>query len=255
MKPLEVKKLNKSFGGLQTLCDVTLALEEGERRVILGPNGAGKTTLFHTVSGIHAPTSGSVKLFGTEVSRLPPHKRVRLGLGRTFQITNLFRELTVFETLFLGVQSQKKGRYVFYRPAGSCRPIVARVEETIEQWGLDAVRTTRVKNLSYGQQRQLEVILAMTGNPKLLLLDEPTAGLSPAETAAMTAFLRGLGREITILLIEHDMDVAFEIADRITVLYFGAILTEGAPAAVQADPQVLEIYLGEQRLEGIAEPC
>ena len=251
MKPLEVEGLHKSFGGLQTLCDVTLSLEEGERRVLLGPNGAGKTTLFHTISGIHAPTSGTVKLFGTDVNRFAPHQRVRLGLGRTFQITNLFRELTVFETLFLGVQSREKGRYVFFRPAGSCRPIVARVEETIGQWGLEAIRDTRVKNLSYGQQRQLEVILAMTGKPRLLLLDEPTAGLSPAETAAMTAFLQGLGREITILLIEHDMDVAFEVADRITVLYFGAILTEGLPAEVQADPRVLEIYLGEHRGAGL----
>ncbi|MHB8763778.1 MAG: ABC transporter ATP-binding protein [Deferrisomatales bacterium] len=249
MRPLVVSKLNKNFGGLRTLLDVDLALEEGERRVILGPNGAGKTTLFHTISGFHAPTSGSVKLFGTEASRLAPHRRVKLGLGRTFQVTNLFRELTVFETLFLGVQSHEPGRYAFFRPAAACRPIVARIEAMIEQWGLGEIRDARVKNLSYGQQRQLEVILAMAGRPRLLLLDEPTAGLSPAETAAMTAFLRGLGREITLLLIEHDMDVAFELADRITVLHFGAVLTEGLPDAVRSDPRVLEIYLGQQAWE------
>lgn len=251
MKPLAVENLNKNFGGLQTLTDVRLSLEEGERRVILGPNGAGKTTLFHTISGVHAPTSGSVKLFGREVTGLPPHRRVRLGLGRTFQITNLFPELTVFETLFLGVQAVEQGSFVFFRPARSNRNVVAKVREIIEQWELQPIQDTRVRHLSYGQQRQIEVILAMAGRPKLLLLDEPTAGLSPAETASMTKFLGGLGRDVTILLIEHDMDVAFEIADRITVLYFGAVLTEGLPAEVQADPRVMEIYLGEQKWDGL----
>ncbi|MDF1551699.1 MAG: ABC transporter ATP-binding protein [Deferrisomatales bacterium] len=252
MKPLVVEGLSKSFGGLQTLCGVSLTLEAGERRVILGPNGAGKTTLFHTISGVHAPTAGSVQLFGTEVSRLPPHRRARLGLGRTFQITNLFPELTVAETLFLGAQAGRAERLVFYRPASRSREAMLRVEETIEQWELGEVRDLRVKHLSYGQQRQLEVILAMTGRPRLLLLDEPTAGLSPAETFAMTRFLQGLDRGITILLIEHDMDVAFDVADRISVLYFGEILTEGTPEEVQADSRVLEIYLGESTWKGVS---
>lgn len=250
MKPLEISDLSKSFGGLQTLCGISLELVEGERRVILGPNGAGKTTLFHTISGVHAPTGGSIRLFGTEVSRLPPHQRVRLGLGRTFQITNLFPDLTVAETLFLGVQAQERGRFRFLRPASKCREVMARVEEAVAQWELGAVWDTRVKHLSYGQQRQLEVILAMTARPRLLLLDEPTAGLSPAETADMTRFLRGLGRDITILLIEHDMDVAFELAERITVLYFGRILTEGPPEEVRSDRRVMDIYLGEPSWEG-----
>jgi branched-chain amino acid transport system ATP-binding protein len=246
VKPLQVDNLTKSFGGLQTLCGISMSVEEGERRVILGPNGAGKTTLFHTVSGWHSATSGSIKLFGKEVTHLASHKRVRLGLGRTFQITNLFPELTVFDTLFIGIQAQEKERLVFFWPAKSCRKIVSRVEEVIEQWNLNDVRDEQVRHLSYGQQRQLEVILAMATRPKLLLLDEPTAGLSPAETTSMTHFLHSLGRDITILMIEHDMDVAFEIADRIAVLYFGKILTEGLPKEVQNDPRVLDIYLGEQ---------
>jgi branched-chain amino acid transport system ATP-binding protein len=250
MKPLVTENLTKSFGGLLTLGGVSLSLEEGERRVILGPNGAGKTTLFHTISGVHPVTSGTVKLFGRDVTRLSPHRRVKRGLGRTFQITNLFPELTVFETLFLGVQAREAGRFVFYRPAFSCGRIVGQVEAILEQWGLREIRDSRVKALSYGQQRQLEVILAMAGNPRVLLLDEPTAGLSPAETASMTQFLPGLDRSITILLIEHDMDVAFEIADRITVLYFGNVLTEGLPRDVQSDSRVMDIYLGDPQWEG-----
>ena len=245
MKPLEVDKVVKRFGGLETLGGICLGIEEGERRVMLGPNGAGKTTFFHIVSGVHTVTSGSVKLFGKEVTGMPPHRRVRLGLGRTFQITNLFPELSVFETLFLGVQAHERERAIFFWPAVRCKKLNLRVEEIIEQWNLADIHDTQIKHLSYGQQRQLEVILAMAANPKLLLLDEPTAGLSPAETATMTKFLCGLSRDITIMMIEHDMDVAFQLADRITVLNFGKILTEGAPKDVQNDPRVMEIYLGE----------
>lgn len=252
MKPLQVEKVTKSFGGVQTLCGVSLSLEAGERRVLLGPNGAGKTTLFHTISGVHTITSGTVRLFGKEVTGLAPHRRVKLGLGRTFQLTTLFPELTVRETLFLGVQARRKGKFRLFCPAGSCREVMARVEEIVEQWELGAVGEVQVKNLSYGQQRQLEVILALAGNPRLLLLDEPTAGLSPAETTSMTHFLSTLGRDVTLLLIEHDMDVAFELADRLTVLYFGKVLAEGTPDEVRRDTRVTDIYLGEARWEGMA---
>jgi len=245
VKPLEVDKVVKRFGGLETLGGVCLSLEEGERRVMLGPNGAGKTTFFHTVSGVHTVTSGSIKLFGREVTGMAVHRRVKLGLGRTFQITNLFPELTVFEGLYLGVQAHERERAIFFWPAMRCKKLTRRLDQIIEQWGLGDIRETQIKHLSYGQQRQLEVILAMSANPKLLLLDEPTAGLSPAETSSMTKFLCGLGRDITIMMIEHDMDVAFQLADRITVLNFGKILTEGPPKEVQNDPRVMEIYLGE----------
>jgi branched-chain amino acid transport system ATP-binding protein len=252
VKPLVLENLTKSFGGLQTLCEVSLTLELGERRVLLGPNGAGKTTLFHTISGIHRPTDGTVHLFGRDVTRLTPHHRARLGLGRTFQITNLFKELTVFENVYLAVQALEHGRFAFYRTIRSSRLLVSRVREIVEQWNLGRVQDVPVRNLSYGEQRQIEVILALAGRPKLLLLDEPTAGLSPAETVSMTGFLQSLDRRITILLIEHDLDVAFEVADRITVLHFGSILTEGTPAQVREDARVMDIYLGEEKWEA---PC
>lgn len=246
MKALEVENLVKDFGRLRSLAGVSMKVEHGERRAILGPNGAGKTTLFHTIRGVHMATEGTVRIFGQDVTRLPAHRRVKLGLGGTFQITNLFPELTVFETLFLGAQALERGRFAFFRPAGWSRKAVSRVQEMTDEWDLAPVQDALTKELSYGQQRQLEVILAMTGKPRLLLLDEPTAGLSPAETTSMTRFLSGLSRDMTILLIEHDMDVAFEVADQVTVLYFGEVLAEGTCAEVQRDGRVLDIYLGQQ---------
>lgn len=251
MNPLVLSGLTKTFGKLQTLTDVNMTLKAGERRVILGPNGAGKTTLFHTISGVHEATAGTVTLFGEDVTRLPVHKRALMGLGRTYQITNLFGELTVFENLFLGIQAQSPGRFTFVTPAANRKAITQKVEETIETWGLSDVRGSQVKHLSYGQQRQIEVVLALATKPKLLLLDEPTAGLSPAETSSMTQFLSGLDRAVTIIMIEHDMDVAFNVADNITVLYFGRVLVEGPVEEVKGDPRVRDIYLGEPKWEAL----
>jgi branched-chain amino acid transport system ATP-binding protein len=244
--PLQVEDVTKDFGRLRSLSHVSLSIETGERRVILGPNGAGKTTLFNTIRGAHFATEGSVRLFGEEVTRLAPHRRVKLGLGGTFQITNLFPNLTVLETLFLGAQALQRGRFIFFRPARFSRQAMARAEELVAEWDLALVAGLPVKELSYGQQRQLEVILAMAGRPRLLLLDEPTSGLSPAETNSMTRFLSGLSRDTTILFIEHDMDVAFELADNVTVLSFGEVLTEGSCAEIQRVPRVLDIYLGHK---------
>lgn len=246
MIPLQVENVTKDFGRLRSLSHVSLSVEAGERRVILGPNGAGKTTLFHIIRGVHFATEGSVRLFGQEVTRLAPHRRVKLGLGGTFQVTNLFPNLTVMETLFLGAQALQRERFIFFRPARFSRSAMTRTEQLIAEWDLAPVAGLPVKELSYGQQRQLEVILAMAGRPRLLLLDEPTAGLSPAETASITRFLAGLSRDMTILFIEHDMDVAFELADKVTVLSFGEVLTEGSCAEVQRDPRVLDIYLGQK---------
>lgn len=251
MNPLVLDGLTKNFGELQTLVGVNMTLTPGERRVILGPNGAGKTTLFHTISGVHPATRGTVTLFGQDVTKLSVQARARLGLGRTYQISNLFGELTVFENLFLGIQAQSPGKFTFLAPAVTRKKVVDEVEAAIELWDLKDVRDSQVKYLSYGQQRQIEVVLAMATKPKLLLLDEPTAGLSPAETASMTKFLGGLDRTITILMIEHDMDVAFEVADNITVLYFGRVLVEGPVAEVRGDSRVRDIYLGEPKWEGL----
>jgi branched-chain amino acid transport system ATP-binding protein len=241
---LETRGLSKNFGGLSATSDVSLTVEEGERRAIIGPNGAGKTTLFHLISGFLLPTLGTVSLFGRDVTRLQIHKRAALGISRTFQVTNLFQKLTLFDNILLGVQGKKRSRSCFWRPLSTFHDTMTETERLLKEWDLWEKKDVPLKNLSYGEQRQMEVILALATRPRLLLLDEPTAGLSASESASMTAFIKGLPREITIILIEHDMDVAFEIADRITVLYFGSVLAEGPPGEIRGNEKVTEVYLG-----------
>ena len=242
MAALEVTGLCKRYGGVDAVVDVSLGLAEGQRRVLIGPNGAGKTTLFHCIAGTQIATSGAVTLFGSEITRLPPHARARAGLARTFQITNLFPNLEVIENVLLAVAAfEKKG---FLRPMRGYRPFYERAERLLEQWGLAEKPQRLVRHLSYGEQRQLELALALAGSPRLLLLDEPTAGLSAAESAKVVAMVRALPRDISLLMIEHDMDVAFELADRITVMHMGRIIAEGDRQAIRANPQVTEIYLG-----------
>jgi branched-chain amino acid transport system ATP-binding protein len=242
MAALEVNRLSKRFGGVDAVVDVTLAVEEGERRMLIGPNGAGKTTLFHCIAGTQLPSAGTVTLLGGDITRLPPYARARAGLARTFQITNLFPTLTVEENLLLAVAATEKVGLI--RPMRAYRSLYERAARLLEQWGLAEKPQRPVRQLSYGEQRQLELALALAGAPRLLLLDEPTAGLSAAETARVVAMVRALPREITLLMIEHDMDVAFELADRITVLHQGRIVAEGDARAIRANPQVSEIYLG-----------
>ena len=244
MKALDVKSLSKHFGGLRAIRDVSLDIEMGERRAIIGPNGAGKTTLFHLISGFLLPSSGQIHLFGHEVTSLHAHQRAALGMARTFQVTNLFQKITLFENILLGVQAIQPTRFCFYRPVGSFRHMIDTAESLLKEWKLWEKKDVLVKNLSYGEQRQIEVIMALTTRPRLLLLDEPTAGLSQAETAMVTSIIKALPREITTILIEHDMDVAFEIAENITVLHFGSILAEGPLDQIKGNAQVTEIYLG-----------
>ena len=248
MRPLEVQHLAKNFGGLAALRDVCLALEAGERRALIGPNGAGKTTLFNLISGVLAPSAGAVRLFGRDVTGLPVHRRAILGLGRTYQVTNLFQDLTVFDNLLLGAQAAGPARFAVHRPARTYRPLVARADGLLQEWDLWDTRETPVRELSYGVQRQVEIVLALARGPRLLLLDEPTAGLSPGERVTVGSMIRRLDRTIALLLIEHDMDVAFEVAETITVLHEGEVVAEGAAAAIKADPRVREIYLGPERL-------
>lgn len=239
-----MRALSKNFGGLWAARDVSLEIEEGERRAIIGPNGAGKTTLFHLISGFLFPSSGRIYLFGRDVTDLQAHRRAALGMARTFQVTNLFQKLTLFENILLGVQAIQRARFCFYRPITSFREIILEVERLLKEWNLWEKREVLLKNLSYGEQRQIEVIMALATKPRLLLLDEPTSGLSPAETAMVTSIIKRLPREITTILIEHDMDVAFEIAEKITVLHFGSILAEGSLEQIKGNPKVTEIYLG-----------
>jgi branched-chain amino acid transport system ATP-binding protein len=239
-----MQALSKNFGGLWAIRDVSLEIEEGERRAIIGPNGAGKTTLFHLISGFLFPSSGHISLLGRDVTTLQAHQRAALGIARTFQVTNLFQKLTLFENILLAVQAIQRARFCFYRPVRSFRAMIHETERLLKEWNLWEKKDVFLKNLSYGEQRQVEVIMALATKPRLLLLDEPTAGLSPAETVSVTSIIKGLPREITTILIEHDMDVAFEIAEKITVLHFGSILAEGSLDQIKGNPKVSEIYLG-----------
>jgi branched-chain amino acid transport system ATP-binding protein len=241
---LTVETLSHDFGGLRALDAVGFAVAEGERLGILGPNGAGKTTLFNLITGLLRPTAGRITLFGRDVTRLAPHRRARLGLGRTFQVTTLFPRLTVLDSVLLAVQGADRARFTLHRPRAAFRRLFARAERLLETWSLAGRRDVPTRELSYGEQRQLELILALAAGPRVLLLDEPTAGLSPAETVAVAGMIRRFPRDVTILLIEHDMDVALELSERLIVLHYGRIVAAGPRDEIKRDPGVAEIYLG-----------
>jgi branched-chain amino acid transport system ATP-binding protein len=241
---LVVENLTKDFGGLRAVDRVNLKIEPGERRVLMGPNGAGKTTLFNMISGIYPATEGRILFFEKDVTRLPSYRRAALGMARTYQITNLFQNLTVAENILMACQALIRTKFVMFRPIASYHHLRDRCNELLKEFGLWGKRNELVKNLSHGDQRQIEVSLALVQQPRLLLLDEPAAGLSSAETHALTLLLKKLDPNITILLIEHDMDVAFEFAEKITVLYQGKFLAEGTKEEIKNNPTVQEIYLG-----------
>jgi len=241
---LDLQDVSKNFGGLHAIDQVSFEVRVGERRAIIGPNGAGKTTLFNLICGELPLSNGSIFLFGEDITRLAAHKRVALGISRTFQITNLFPELSVLENLLLAAQGTRSTKFVMYRPIGSYRHLYETSEQFLVEFGLQEQRDTPVKNLSHGEQRQIEVCLALIGRPRLLLLDEPTAGLSPAETQSFTESLKTIDPEITVLLIEHDMGVAFALADNITVLHHGKLTASGNVAEIRANKQVQDIYFG-----------
>jgi branched-chain amino acid transport system ATP-binding protein len=235
----------KNFAGVQALRDVSLSVEPGERRAIIGPNGAGKTTLFNIISGELPPTSGVVTLAGRQVNNLTPERMFQLGLARTFQKNSLFLDLTTFENVRLAVQAHQRQGHHWFRPWWAFEAVNRRTREVLEQAGLWNRENEPAKNLSYGEQRQLEMAIALAGEPALLLLDEPTAGMSVAETASSVATIGALSRDLTLLIIEHDMDTVFALADRITVLDHGQVIADGEPDHVRRDEQVRAVYLGE----------
>lgn len=243
MSALVVTDLSRNFGGLQAVANVSFTVEAGERRLMIGPNGAGKTTLFNMLSGALAASSGSVILFDRDITRLPAYARARMGLARTFQITNLFPRLTVLENILLALQAAEDDVYSC-RPMRANRALLHRADRLLDEWGLGAIAGKVAKEIAYGQQRQIDLVLALAARPKVLLLDEPTAGLSAAEVVRVVGMVRSLPREITILMIEHDMDVAFELADRVTVFHQGRLIAEDGVEAIRNHPQVREIYLG-----------
>ena len=242
---LEVEGVSKSFGALAALSRVSLAVREGEVFSVIGPNGAGKSTLFNVISGLHAPTAGRIIFRGKEVTGLGPEIINRRGLAKTFQITNIFPGISVYDNVRVAAQSRMpvSGRL----PSLWQLPDVERpVMELLTAFGLAARRDELAQNLSHGEQRYLEICLALATDPALLLLDEPTAGMTPGETKEATALIRriALDRRLTVLLIEHDMSVVMGISDRIAVLHFGEKIAEGPPDAIRSDPKVLDAYLG-----------
>ena len=216
----------------------------GERRLIIGPNGAGKTTLFNMLSGVFAVSSGRIMLFDHDITHMPAYERARMGLARTFQITNLFPHLTVFENILLALLAANDTAFSLHRSMQANRQLYHSAEALLKEWELSATAGRLAKEISYGEQRQIDLILAIAVQPKVLLLDEPTAGLSAAEVVRVVGMIRSLPREMTVLMIEHDMDVAFDLADRITVLHQGRLIAEGDSEAIRGNPQVNEIYLG-----------
>jgi branched-chain amino acid transport system ATP-binding protein len=246
MVVLECNGLTKKFGGLEAVKQVSLKVEKGEHRLIIGPNGAGKTTLFNLISGELAPTSGNIELFGRDIIKLPAHKRTHLGLGRTFQIVSIFLTQSVLDNLIIAEMGLLGLKFSMLKPVSSYRHLYARAEEIMEKVGLAEKPNTIVKNLSHGEQRQVEIAMALIGDPRVLLLDEPTAGLSQAEGNSIVNMIKNLHGEITAIIIEHDMDVAFELADFITVLDLGQVYAEGTAKEIRGNAGVQAIYLGTE---------
>jgi len=241
---LELKGLSKSFGGLRAVRGVSLTIMPGERKAIIGPNGAGKTTLFNLISGIFPATSGQILLFGRDVTGWPSYRRAAHGMARTFQVTSLFPKLTVLDNVLLAIKGRRASKFVMWRFLSSYREVYDKAHDLLERAAFVDRKYLEVRNLSHGEQRQLEIVLGLAADPDILLLDEPAAGLSSGESAEMARFLQKLDAKIAMLLIEHDMDIVFDVADEISVLHFGEVLESGSAAHIRSSAKVQEIYLG-----------
>jgi branched-chain amino acid transport system ATP-binding protein len=241
---LALKGLCKSFGCLHAVRNVDLQVFPGDRKAIIGPNGAGKTTLFNVITGILPATAGQVLLFGRDVTRWPIDRRTTLGIARTFQVTSLFPKLTVMDNVLLAIQGVRKTKLVAWRFSTSYNDVYEKANHLLERASFQDRKDDEVRHLSHGEQRQLEVVLGLASDPKILLLDEPAAGLSSGESTDMAKFLTRLDPQLAILLIEHDLDVVFDVAQHICVLHFGQVLEEGAPERIRHSDKVQEIYLG-----------
>ena len=245
MSALAVHGLNKSFGGLQVTSSVSLTVEPGERRLIIGPNGAGKTTLFNLITGELRPDRGTVSLFGNDITRVPGRRRAHLGMGRTYQIITLFPHDTLLRNVTLSLLGLTPLRWNPFVRLDAQTALVARAREVLARVGLGHLAERPLAQTSYGERRRAEIAMALAQNPRVLLLDEPFAGLSLEERRDVLSLVTGIPRDVTIVMIEHDMDVALDFAERITVLHFGEVVVEGTRAEVVAHPRTREIYLGE----------
>jgi branched-chain amino acid transport system ATP-binding protein len=244
---LRLDGVSRTFGALRAVDGVSLGVQTGERRAIIGPNGAGKTTLFNVISGELPASEGRIELDGRDITRLSAHRRAAAGLGRTYQITNLFPRLTVEENLLLAVRGVSPRKFSLFGSGSAGGAEVEAVERALEESGMADRRSAPVRLLSYGEQRELELAMALATNPRLLLLDEPAAGLSPAERTTIAQRIRALPAGVTLILIEHDMGLALGLAEYVTCLYFGQVLVEGKPDEIRANPKVQEVYLGTAR--------
>jgi branched-chain amino acid transport system ATP-binding protein len=246
MSVLRTERLCRSFGSLVVTNEVSLAVEAGERHVVIGPNGAGKTSLINLIGGQLAPTAGRIFLDGADITGRRPDRICRAGVARTFQRNNLFANLSVLENLRLAVEARRGRPLDFFSSVRHSAALAERADELMRRVHLDGDGARAARRLSYGEQRQLEIGIALAGEPKLLLLDEPTSGMSPAETARMIELIAGLPRTLSILMIEHDMNVVFSLADRISVLCYGEVIASGPPAEIKASERVRDVYLGAE---------
>jgi branched-chain amino acid transport system ATP-binding protein len=244
MSSLVLDGVSKHIGGVEIVRDVSLSLQPGDRRALVGPNGAGKTTLMNIAAGFMRPSSGGVRLNGRDVTRLAPHRRARRGLARTFQITNLLPALTVAQNIALAVQSETRHRWNPVRPWTGLRSVWQEVDELLETGHLTDVRGTQVGSLPYGLQRRLEILVAVARPSSVILLDEPGAGLSSEETEELMTLVFGLGSDLAVLFIDHDVDLALRLATDVTVLHLGQVVSEGSPDEIRASGALDEIYLG-----------
>ena len=245
MNILETKRLYHDFSGLEILFDVNLEIKEGERHAIIGPNGAGKTTLFNVITGTYNPSRGQVFFKGKEITGFKPHQLIRRGMGRSFQITSTFNHLTTFQNIRMGVMSRRGIRFNLFRKVDKMQHITEETDEVLRQINLQGERDVPAGDLSYGKQRSLEISMALVTDPELVMLDEPSAGMSRDETHYAVELIKRLTEGKTAVIIEHDMDVVFSLADRITVLHLGKILAVGSPEEVKENQEVKDAYLGE----------
>jgi branched-chain amino acid transport system ATP-binding protein len=244
MTALAINALNKSFGGLRVTRAVSLAVEPGERRLIIGPNGAGKTTLFNLITGEIEPDDGSIMLFDRDITRVPSHQRPHLGMARTYQIITLFARDTILRNVTLALLGLSPLRWNLLTDLDAHHHLVDSARAALARVGLDHIADRPLAQTSYGERRRVEIAMALAQNPKILLLDEPFAGLSIDERADIQKLLRAIPRDVTIVMIEHNMDVALDFAERITLLHFGEVIVEGTRADVVNDPRTREVYLG-----------
>jgi branched-chain amino acid transport system ATP-binding protein len=245
---LEIEALSKRFGGVVASDSISLSMPQGELHAIIGPNGAGKTTLISQLAGEIVPDAGRIRFEGRDITALPTYARSQLGLARSFQITSLFLDFTALDNVALAVQAHAGHSFHFWRDARREAALREQARAALARVGLAARSDVLVSNMSHGEHRQLEIAMALATNPRMLLLDEPMAGMGPDESARLVRLLRELKREQTILLIEHDMEAVFALADRITVLVYGRVIASDAPGAIRANEEVRQAYLGEQEV-------